>query len=51
MNFDRLKNFMNYLLQNMSPGNSAVVYLGNKKVFEYSSGYSNLEEKIPMNGN
>lgn len=51
MNFNRLKNFMNYLLRNMSPGNSAVVYLGNKKVFEYSSGYSNLEEKIPMNGN
>lgn len=50
MDFTNLKNFMDSLTDWIIPGNSAVVYKNNKKVFEYSSGYSNLEEKIKMTG-
>lgn len=32
------------------PGNSISVWYQGKEVFRYSSGYSSLEEKIPMNG-
>ena len=32
------------------PGNSAVIYKDGKKVFEYSAGYSDLENKIKMTG-
>lgn len=50
MNFDEVKNFMDRLTAWRIPGNSITVYKDNKKVFEYSSGYSDLENKIPMNG-
>lgn len=50
MDFKYLKNFMDDLSNKLVPGNSAVVYLGGEKVFEYSSGYSDLENKIKMNG-
>ena len=32
------------------PGNSIVVYHKNKEVFRYNSGYADLENKIPMQG-
>ena len=48
MNFENLKNFMDSLTDWIIPGNSAVVYKDGKKVFEYGSGYSNLENKTPM---
>jgi len=50
MNFDKLKNFMDDLTDWRIPGNSVVVYKDNEKVFEYSSGYSDIENKIEMNG-
>lgn len=31
-------------------GNSVVIYKDGKKVFEYSSGYSDLEKKIKKTG-
>ncbi len=43
MNFDEVKNFMDRLTAWRIPGNSITVYKDNKKVFEYSSGYSDLE--------
>ncbi len=50
MEFDKLKLFMNELTNWRIPGNTVVVYKDNKEVFRYSSGYSNIEKKIPMNG-
>lgn len=48
MDFEKLKSFMDSLTDWGIPGNSAVVYKDGKKVFEYCSGYSDLENKIPM---
>ena len=50
MQFDKLKEFMDYLTSWRIPGNTAVVYKDNKEVFRYSSGYADVENKIPMNG-
>lgn len=50
MKFDNLTNFMNSLTDWIIPGNSVVVYKDGQKVFEYSSGYSDLENKIKMTG-
>lgn len=50
MNFENLKSFMNDLTEWRIPGNSVVVYKDNEKVFEYSSGFSDVENKIKMNG-
>lgn len=48
MNFEYMKDFMQSLTDWIIPGNSIVVYKDNKKVFEYSTGYSDLENKIEM---
>ncbi len=50
MDFTNLKNFMDALTNWVIPGNSIVVYQNNKKVFSYQSGYSDLENRIPMRG-
>lgn len=50
MNFENLKFFMDNLTAWRIPGNSVVVYKDGKRVFSYSSGYSNLEDKIKMQG-
>ncbi len=50
MNFENLKNFMDHLTSWRIPGNTVRVYLKNKEVFRYSSGYSDLENKTKMNG-
>ena len=50
MNFTVLKDFMNRLTAWRMPGNTVSVYLKGKEIFRYSSGYANLEEKIPMTG-
>lgn len=50
MDFSKLKDFMDYLTGWLMPGNTAVVYKDGKKVFEYSSGYADAENKIKMNG-
>lgn len=51
MNFDYLKNYMDYLTSWRIPGNSICIYCGNKEVFRYSSGYSDVENGIKTNGN
>ena len=48
MNFKNMKSFMKSLTDWIIPGNSAVVYKDGEKVFEYSSGYSDLENITPM---
>ncbi len=50
MDFANLKNFMDWLTGWRIPGNVAVVYYKGEKVFEYASGYSDVESKIPMKG-
>ena len=50
MNFEYMKNFMDSLTEWIIPGNSVVIYKDGKKVFEYSSGYSDLEKKIKKAG-
>ena len=41
---------MDSLTEWIIPGNSVVIYKDGKKVFEYSSGYSDLEKKIKKTG-
>lgn len=50
MDFTNLKKFMDHMAAERTPGNGVEVYLGGKKVFEYVSGYSDLENKIPLTG-
>ncbi len=50
MNFRKLERFMDHLTQEKVPGNAINIYLGGQKVFEYASGYSDLENGIRMNG-
>lgn len=50
MNFEYMKNFMDSLTEWIVPGNSVVIYKDGKKVFEYNSGYSDLEKKIKKTG-
>ena len=50
MDFKYLKDFMDRLTGWRIPGNSISVWYNGTEVFKYSSGFSNLEEKIPMNG-
>lgn len=47
MDFKNLKNFMDSLTEWVIPGNSAAVYKDGKKVFEYSSGFSDIKKQTP----
>lgn len=48
MNFDLMKGFMDRLTAWRIPGNSISVYIDNREVFSYQSGYENFEKKIKM---
>ncbi len=48
MNFDNMKKFMDRLTNWRIPGNDVSVYIENKEVFRYQSGFSDIENKIPM---
>ncbi len=50
MNFDNLTALMDRLTAWRIPGNTISVYHKNKEVFRYSSGYSDVENKIKMTG-
>ncbi len=50
MNFQNLKECMDHLTDFAIPGNSIVVNHKGKEVFRYSSGYADVERKIPMKG-
>ena len=49
MSFLELKQFMDSLTNWIIPGNSICVYHKNTEVFRYSSGYSDVDTKEPMN--
>lgn len=51
MDFKNLKAFMDDMAKNHTVGNDCEVYLDGKSVFRYFSGYSDWENKIPLNGN
>ena len=51
MDFAPMKDFMDHLTDWRIPGNSIVMYHQGKEVFRYNSGYADLENKIPMQGN
>ena len=48
MDFTKLKDFMDSLTQWRIPGNDISVWIDNKEVFRYQSGYMDVENKIPM---
>jgi len=48
MNFKPMIDFMNRLTAGLVPGNNISIYIDNKEVFNYSSGYADIENKIPM---
>lgn len=50
MDFIKLKKFMDHMAQERTPGNAIEVYLSGKKVFQYESGYSDLENEILLTG-
>ncbi len=50
MEFTNLKNFMDFMAKEKSPGNAVEVYLDGKRVFSYASGVSSIEEKTPLTG-
>lgn len=51
MDFKNLMHFMDSLTDGIIPGNSICIYKDNKEIFRYSSGYSDIENKIKMCGN
>ncbi len=50
MDFNNLKQFMDRLTRSLVPGNTISVYHKNTEVYRYSSGYSDVENKIRMTG-
>ncbi len=48
--FERIKKFCDSFLENEIPGFDLVVYQGGKCVLRYMNGYSDLENKVEMNG-
>lgn len=48
MNFTNLQNFLDHLTSWRIPGNGVKVCIEGKEVFSYTSGYADVENKIPM---
>lgn len=48
MDFSKLKDFMDRLTDWKIPGNSISVCIDNKEVFNYQSGYADVDNKTPM---
>lgn len=52
MSFEKLKMLMDELVEkDYAPGNTVTVFLEGKEIFNYSCGYSDLENALPMTGN
>lgn len=49
MNFTPLQDFLDQITKWRIVGADLLIYIKNKPVFRYSSGYSDLENKIPVN--
>ncbi len=50
MDFTNLKQFMEHMASERTPGNAVCAYLKGEKVFEYTCGFSDLEQEVPMTG-
>lgn len=50
MDFQYLKNFMDMMAAERTPGNAVEVRIGNECVFKYAAGYSDLETKTELTG-
>lgn len=50
MNFQPVKDLMDRLTNWVIPGNTIIVYKDGVKVFEYSSGFSDIENNVKMQG-
>lgn len=50
MDFTNVKNFLDFMAAERTPGNAIVIYQDGKLVYHYASGYSDLEAKTPMTG-
>ena len=50
MDFTNLKNFLDFMAAERTPGNAVEVFLNGKRVFKYACGYSDLETETPMTG-
>lgn len=50
MNFKNLKNFMDYMVAEKTPGNAINVYIEGKPVFEYACGVSDIDTGTPLTG-
>ena len=50
MDFQYLKNFLDFMAEERSPGNAVEVRIGNESVFKYAAGYSDLETKKELTG-
>lgn len=49
MNFDRLKDFLDYYLPMLGvPGSDTVIYKNHEEIFRHTSGYDNLKYRTPM---
>ena len=49
MNFDRLKDFLDYYLPMLGvPGSDTVIYKDHQQIFRHQSGYDNLKYRTPM---
>lgn len=50
MNFQAVKDLMDRLTDWVIPGNTIIIYKDGAKVFEYSSGFSDIENNVEMQG-
>lgn len=50
MDFTHLKNFLDHMATERSPGNAVAVYQNGKLVYKYASGYADLESGTPLSG-
>ena len=50
MDFTNLKNFLDYMAAEHTPGNAVEVFVDGKQVFRYACGFSDLESGTPMSG-
>lgn len=50
MDFSPVKEFMDFMAAERTPGNAIEIYSDGKKVFEYASGYADLENEIRLTG-
>ena len=48
MNFQLMRDFLNHLTSWRIPGNAMVIYKDGEQVFEYTSGYSDVEKEEKM---